>query len=58
MQRGFLSLLDNMAEMLKSVSGSSAIRKHGGVSERRQEYMLDPYGNDGLDYRNNEVDAK
>ena len=51
-------MLDNMAEMLKSVSGSSAIRKHGGVSERRQEYMLDPYGNDGLDYRNNEVDAK
>ena len=45
-------MLDNMTDMLRSISASSSARRRGGALERRQEYMSDPYRDDGLGYRN------
>jgi len=57
MQKGFLSLLDNMTEMLRSISVSSSARRPGGILERRQENMQSPYRDDCLGYRD-EAEAK
>jgi len=58
MQKGFLSLLDNMTELLKSGSRCSTWRRDGEASERRQESPLGLHGDDDLDSRSGAVRAR
>ena len=57
-QKGFLSLLDNMTEMLRSASRCSTWRRNGEASERRHEQLLGLHGDDLVDGRSGEVRAQ